>query len=123
MTVAAPQPLCMAVHELATNAMKYGALSHPGGLLQVTWRLDSSNRLLTLVWRESGGPDVAAVPGRRGFGSRVIEQTVQGQLGGSLSRRWLPGGLVCELVVPLSRTEPDAAVVLDGERSPNAAAA
>ncbi|MBV1799472.1 PAS domain-containing protein [Siccirubricoccus sp. G192] len=89
----AAQPLCMALHELATNAVKYGALSVPEGMLAVTWRLDPAERMLHLVWRESGGPDLAAPPARRGFGSRVIEQTLQLQLGGTLSRRWLPGGL------------------------------
>jgi two-component sensor histidine kinase len=118
----AAQPLCMAVHELATNAMKYGALSHPGGLLQVTWRLDAPARMLTLVWREAGGPDIAATPSRRGFGSRVIEQTVQAQLGGSVHRRWLPGGLLCELAVPLSRTETDGGIMLDSEATTCAAA-
>jgi PAS domain S-box-containing protein len=118
----AAQPLCMAVHELATNAMKYGALSHPGGLLHVTWRLDAAARMLTVIWRESGGSDIAATPSRRGFGSRVIEQTVQGQLGGSVHRRWLPGGLLCELAVPLSRTETDGGIMLDSESTTCAAA-
>ncbi len=100
---AAAQPLSMAVHELATNAMKYGALSRRGGLLQVSWRLDAGQRVLSLLWRERGGPEVAANPARRGFGSRVIEQTVQVQLGGAVSRRWLPGGLACEITIPLAR--------------------
>jgi PAS domain S-box-containing protein len=118
----AAQPLSMAVHELATNAMKYGALSHPGGLLQVTWKLDATSRKLMLVWRETGGPEIGVMPGQRGFGSRVIEQTVQGQLGGTVHRRWLPGGLLCEMVVPLSRTAKDNGMVLDGEAAANAAA-
>ncbi len=99
----AAQPLSMAVHELATNAMKYGALSRRGGLLQVSWRLDPARQVLSLLWRERGGPEEAAAPTRRGFGSRVIEQTVQVQLGGSLTRRWLPGGLACEITIPLAR--------------------
>ncbi|MBL6456216.1 PAS domain S-box protein [Belnapia sp. T6] len=119
----AAQPLSMAVHELATNAMKYGALAHPGGLLQVSWRLDQANRVLVLVWRERGAPELGPVPARRGFGSRVIEQTVQGQLGGTLNRRWLPGGLLCEITVPLSRREGGAGPMLDGEVPPSAAAA
>ncbi len=101
----AAQPLSMAVHELATNAMKYGALSRRGGLLQVSWRLDASQRVLSLLWRERGGPEVEASPGRRGFGSRVIEQTVQVQLGGMVTRRWLPGGLACEITMPLARQD------------------
>ncbi|SDC70928.1 PAS domain S-box-containing protein [Belnapia rosea] len=107
----AAQPLSMAVHELATNAMKYGALSRRGGLLQVSWRLDPAQRLLTLVWRERGGSEVVSSPARRGFGSRVIEQTVQVQLGGSLTRRWTPGGLVCKITMPLSRHDGGQPVV------------
>jgi len=91
------QALCMALHELATNAVKYGALSQPGGVVAVAWRL--AERRLWLTWRESGGPP-AAEPTRRGFGSRVIEQTIQGQLGGTLARQWTAGGLVVELTVP-----------------------
>ena len=111
----AAQPLCMAIHELATNAMKYGALSRAGGLLQVTWRLDPAKRSLVLAWRESGGPDIATLPAGRGFGSRVIEQTVQGQLGGAVRRRWLAEGLACDIEVPLSRSGAAKALVLDGE--------
>ena len=111
----AAQPLCMAIHELATNAMKYGALSHAAGLLQVTWQLDAANRTLALRWQESGGPDLTSQPRGRGFGSRVIEQTVQSQLGGTLERHWLADGLVCEIAVPLSWNAPDKALVLDGE--------
>ncbi|WP_149540134.1 PAS domain-containing protein [Siccirubricoccus phaeus] len=102
----AVQPLCMTLHELATNAVKYGALSAPGGLLTVNWRLDENGRALTLIWRETGGPLIVAAPGRRGFGSRVIQQTVEGQLGGSLERLWLADGLRCELCLPLRRQEP-----------------
>jgi PAS domain S-box-containing protein len=91
------QALCMALHELATNAVKYGALSQPGGLVSVTWRL--GERRLRLTWCETGGPPAAA-PTRRGFGSRVIEQTIQVQLGGTLERRWSPEGLVVEIGVP-----------------------
>lgn len=111
----AAQPLCMAIHELATNAMKYGALSQAGGLLQVHWRLAPIERMLALCWREVGGPDVAGLPGERGFGSRVIEQTVQSQLGGRLKRRWLSDGLVCDIEIPLSWNGPGQVLVLDGE--------
>jgi len=115
----AAQPLSMAVHELATNAMKYGALSRRGGQLQVSWRLDAAQRVLSLLWRERGGPEVAN-PARRGLGSRVIEQTVQVQLGGKVTRRWLPGGLVCEITMPLSRREGGRPVV-EGTESAEAA--
>ncbi len=98
------QPLAMAVHELATNAVKHGALSAPGGRVTVTWWLESGqSRELRLRWAESGGPHVDGPPTRRGFGSRVMEGTVQGQLGGVVSHRWEASGLVCEMAVPLGR--------------------
>ncbi|MGG5823487.1 HWE histidine kinase domain-containing protein [Falsiroseomonas sp. HW251] len=99
----AVQALSMAIHELATNAAKYGALSVPKGRVSVTWHLDSDTSSLTIIWRESGGPTVTRAPERRGFGSRVIEATVQSQLGGRVKRVWEADGLVCELIVPVAR--------------------
>jgi two-component sensor histidine kinase len=93
----------MVIHELATNATKHGALSVPDGRVSVSWRLDQAAGLLRLRWAETGGPPVAGEPARHGFGSRVIETTIRGQLGGALSRDWQPTGLVCELAVPLQR--------------------
>lgn len=119
----ATQPLGMALHELATNALKYGALSAPGGALTVSWRLDPVKRLLHLTWQESGGPRLTAPPGRRGFGSRVIEQTVQSQLGGRVTRHWLPDGLICEMTVPLGRDARLAGEAHDHEGAGNSAAA
>ncbi|MGG5823495.1 HWE histidine kinase domain-containing protein [Falsiroseomonas sp. HW251] len=99
----AVQALSMVLHELATNATKYGALSVPEGRVRVTWQLDSSTASLTITWRESGGPKVAGKPARRGFGSRVIEATVQNQLGGRVRRAWEEDGLVCVMTVPVAR--------------------
>lgn len=101
---AAAQALSMALHELATNATKHGALSEPGGRITVLWRVadETDGGLLWLRWAEAGGPAVAGVPGHRGFGSRVIEATIRGQLGGTVRKTWDPGGLACELAVPLS---------------------
>ncbi|MGG5818743.1 HWE histidine kinase domain-containing protein [Falsiroseomonas sp. HW251] len=99
----AVQALSMAVHELATNAAKYGALSVPEGRVWVTWRVDSSADSLTIIWRESGGPRLAGAPKRQGFGSRVIEATVRTQLGGRVKRVWEAEGLVCVMTVPVSR--------------------
>ncbi len=93
------QPLAMAVHELATNAVKHGALSAPDGRVAVTWRLEGE--MLRLRWAERGGPVVAGPPARRGFGSRVLEGTVRGQLGGTVSISWAETGLVCEMEVAL----------------------
>lgn len=100
------QPLAMAVHELATNAVKHGALSAPGGRVSVAWHLDQgpeAMQVLRLRWREAGGPSVSKPPERRGFGSRVIEGTLSRQLGGAVRRSWEPEGLVCDVEVPLVR--------------------
>jgi PAS domain S-box-containing protein len=99
----AAQALSMAVHELATNATKHGALSAPGGHLAVSWRVDPAAGTLRLRWVEDGGPAVAGEPSRRGFGSRLIETTIRRQLGGTLSRAWTPTGLVLEFDLPLAR--------------------
>ncbi|MCO6415807.1 PAS domain S-box protein [Siccirubricoccus sp. KC 17139] len=97
----AAQPIGMVLHEMATNAAKHGALSRPGGLVTLRWWLEGGG--LRLRWEESGGPSIAEPPTRRGFGSRLIEATVRTQLGGTVERRWEPGGLVCEIAVPLAR--------------------
>ncbi len=99
----AAQALSMALHELATNATKHGALSVANGHIAISWRVDREAGLLRLHWQERGGPPVAAPPSRRGFGSRVIEATVRDQLGGHVERRWEAAGLVCEFEVPLGR--------------------
>ena len=100
----AAQPLAMALHELATNALKYGALSARTGRVVVSWRLDGGpSGALRLRWAEAGGPPVAEPPVRRGFGSRVLDGTVRGQLGGTVALAWEPSGLVCEIKVPLAR--------------------
>jgi two-component sensor histidine kinase len=103
---AAVQPLAMVLHELATNAAKHGALSLPGGRVEVRWsanRRAGEDGLLRLVWTEVGGPPIVGAARHRGFGTRVVEATVRGQLGGSVERRWEPSGIVVEVVVPVSR--------------------
>jgi PAS domain S-box-containing protein len=107
----AVQPLAMLLHELATNAAKHGALSHPGGHVEVRWRAGrraGEDGMLHLQWSEVGGPVAAGIPARRGLGSRLIETTVRGQLGGSIERRWDPAGLVCEIRLPLGRIMADS---------------
>ena len=96
------QPLAMAVHELATNAAKYGALSVPGGRVAVEWSWASDGRLV-LRWAETGGPAVRK-PSRQGFGSELIELLTQ-QLGGVTNLDWRPEGLVCEFSIPASTFE------------------
>lgn len=93
------QALSMAVHELATNARKYGGLSAPQGRVTVTWDLPGPNSL-RLVWRESGGPPVTE-PERRGFGSQMIEQLAR-QMGGRVAPNWRPEGLEVELHAQLA---------------------
>jgi two-component sensor histidine kinase len=109
---AAAQALSMALHELATNATKHGALSVIGGRVRLSWFVDGAAGLLRLRWSEHDGPPIQAPPERRGFGSRVIEATIRNQLGGSVTKSWQPTGLVCELDVPLARA------VADGDGSP-----
>ena len=102
----AAQPLAMAAHELATNALKHGALSVAEGSVTIHWKLEKSEvagTLLKLCWTETGGPAVTRPPGRRGFGTRVLDGTVRGQLGGRVALAWEAAGLICEMTVPLER--------------------
>jgi two-component sensor histidine kinase len=94
----------MAIHELATNAVKYGALSAPGGRVLVGWTLeDGPAGTLRLRWAEEGGPPIEAAPARRGFGTRVLDGTVRVQLGGTVTLSWKVSGLVCDVQLPLGR--------------------
>ncbi len=90
--------LALVIHELATNAARHGALSRPGGALAVTWREDEADNLV-IDWVERGGPPAAA-PARRGFGSRMLNTVVEGELGGVLDARYGPEGLSATLSVP-----------------------
>ena len=98
----AAQPFALALHELATNAAKYGALSQPAGRLQLSWRQDEAARGLRLTWREAGGPAVQP-PTRLSFGSTLIGLAVRDQVGGTVEKTWHPQGLVCELLIPRTR--------------------
>ncbi|MGX9962813.1 sensor histidine kinase [Roseomonas sp. F4] len=95
------QPLTMLVHELATNAVKHGALSVEAGRLLVSWRV--ADDVLHLTWAEQDGPEIAAAPRRQGFGSRVLEATARGQLGGRIGLDWRRDGLVCTFALPMRR--------------------
>jgi len=92
----AAQALAVVLHELATNATKYGALFDGTGAIALTWSRDENGKLL-LRWTETGGPRVQK-PERQGFGSRLIERTI-GQLGGTTRFDWRPEGLVCEVTL------------------------
>jgi two-component sensor histidine kinase len=95
--------LSMVFHELATNAVKYGALSTPDGAVTVVWHVDPTalNRV-TLHWEERGGPTVAT-PSRSGFGSRLIAASLKSDLGGEARFDYRPSGLVCVLTLSLPR--------------------
>jgi len=93
----------LALHELATNAAKYGALSVPHGRLDISWRAETDEagqRRLSMDWVEQGGPMVEP-PKRLGFGSRLIERSIRDELGGLLDMRFQPEGLRCSLNLPL----------------------
>lgn len=92
--------LALALHELGTNAAKYGALSGPEGRIAVGWRVDEAGGRWLLEWRESGGPAVRT-PERRGFGSRLIERGLAAELRGEVGIAFEPGGVVCRVEAPL----------------------
>ncbi len=92
--------LGMVFHELATNAAKYGALSE-AGQLRVAWSVEDTE-ILFLEWRETGGPSPKP-PSRRGFGSRLIERSITGELQGTVALDYDPAGLICRFTVPLNR--------------------
>lgn len=93
---AAAQAVSMAIHELATNAVKYGALSTPEGSVEVAWTKGPSSEPAVLTWRETGGPPVSP-PTRTGAGTRVITRALSGALGGRAEIDWRREGIVCRL--------------------------
>ncbi|MCA6109483.1 HWE histidine kinase domain-containing protein [Bradyrhizobium cenepequi] len=96
LTAALAQAVAVSVHELATNAAKYGSLSSPSGRIEVSWRTD--NARLALHWKETGGPRVAE-PARTGFGVGAVDGVVR-TLSGTITRQWKPEGLICDFCFP-----------------------
>ena len=92
--------LTLAVNELATNALKYGALSSPGGKVDISWSTSDSPPTFVFLWREHGGPPVVE-PAGQGFGSRVIKEFLANDFGGVVRLSFEPDGVVCELRSPL----------------------
>jgi two-component sensor histidine kinase len=92
------QIVAVVLHELTTNAAKYGALSVPQGRVEIEWSRSADGGVL-FRWSETGGPPVEA-PGRRGFGTRVMEAMITGQLKGQMRFDWRAEGLVGEIVLP-----------------------
>ncbi|MBV9529796.1 MAG: PAS domain-containing protein, partial [Bradyrhizobium sp.] len=98
-----PKPaesLALAIHELATNAVKYGALSQPSGTIDIAWRIEDA--VLTFEWRERGGPTVQP-PQRKGFGTEMLERTLAFEFKARTSLQFAAFGLQCTVVIPLSR--------------------
>jgi two-component sensor histidine kinase len=94
--------IALAMHELATNALKYGALSGDEGRVEVAWRVldEGDERRLCLEWTESGGPPVTP-PARRGFGSRLVERSLARDMQGEVSLSFEPQGVRCRVLAPL----------------------
>jgi PAS domain S-box-containing protein len=95
-------PMSLILHELATNAFKYGALSTPQGFVDLTWRVaaEAGGSALHLDWKEENGPPVRS-PNASGFGTRLIQFSAAQSLGGSAELRFEPGGLQVRVTAPL----------------------
>ena len=92
--------LALVIHELATNAAKYGALTKDAGHVDISWRIE--DHTLVIRWTETDGPPVAA-PAHVGFGTKLVESTVVGEFRGALNYEWNSGGLVLNIAIPLDR--------------------
>lgn len=107
---AAAQALAMSLHELATNAAKYGSLSVPAGGVTVSWSRRARGAL-AIRWAETGGPPVAR-PSRRGLGTAMLARALSGPLGGKTKLDWRPEGLVCDLELPANTLDAAAAAAV-----------
>lgn len=99
--------IVLVLHELATNAVKYGALSNHAGQVDLRWSVDDTAdgpHRLDLSWTESGGPEVAE-PDRQGFGTRLITTSVRQQLGGDVKMSFPPEGMSCVMSMPLDAVQ------------------
>jgi PAS domain S-box-containing protein len=99
LTPQSAQSIAMVLHELTTNAVKYGALSVPLGRLRVEWSRGEAE--IVIRWSEADGPPVKP-PSRQGFGTRSLGPLVQNGLEGKLRLDWNPDGVACEMVIPLA---------------------
>ena len=95
--------LALALHELATNAAKYGALSNDRGVVDLRWHVvhEGEAPRFCLTWTEQGGPPVPSPPTRKGFGSRLIERSFAAEVDGEVKLTFAPTGLICRLEAPL----------------------
>jgi PAS domain S-box-containing protein len=103
LTQDAAQTLALTMHELSTNAAKYGALSVMGGNIDVKWSRSADDKMLVIRWTENGGPPVHA-PSRVGIGTRVVESMIGG-IRGELQFNWPTKGFECEIILPMSDVE------------------
>ncbi len=108
--VRALQAFALVLHEMMTNAAKYGALSTPGGTIAVRWTMGDAG--LAIAWRETGGPPVTP-PTRRGFGTTVIEQSIPFELQGKTDVRYEATGVVADFLIP-----PEHAVIVEADEKP-----
>lgn len=133
-TPKAAQTLTLALHELVTNAAKYGSLSRPEGRVLAKWEVrgDADAQELVFSWCEKDGPVINAPPSRKGFGTFLIERMLVAELGGNVDRHFAPAGLSTVIQLPFENlatkgvspvqsishatTEADAAPVLAGSR-------
>lgn len=95
--------LALALHELGTNALKYGSLSVPAGWVDVAWNLNAGSGEVALNWVERNGPSPKPLA-RKGFGMRLIQSAVASQLGSPIELRFDPGGLACEMKLSAARS-------------------
>jgi two-component sensor histidine kinase len=110
--------MALIVHELATNAAKYGALSRPAGKLSVHWSL--ADRILNVNWREAGGPPIVDSPTHHGFGLRLLHRALE-QFSGAIETSFKPDGLICTMKAVLPESKPPSIATRDQPSSPAAA--
>jgi two-component sensor histidine kinase len=107
---AAAQAIGLAIHELATNAVKYGALAQPDGKLHITWSVisDGAEPQVNLEWRESGVEMPATRSQRKGYGSELIERALPYQLNAKTKFEFAADGIRCAIIVPISAGQTEA---------------
>lgn len=111
---AAATPMALLFHELATNSAKYGALSQEGGVVRISGRL--SEDAYHIEWRETGGPHVLEPERLGGFGTRLVQLSVEGQMRGQLVRNWQPEGLEVLISLPLDALSRSARLLSEPTR-------
>ena len=98
-------PIALVIHELATNAVKYGALSATQGKVEVITGI--ADAVVTINWKELGGPRVSAAPPQSGFGTQLSDISIEEQLGGKIERNWREDGLEVTLSIDAARLRSD----------------